>query len=372
MKLISSPVEALIKPVRSVAGIVERNQSLPVVSNILIEQKGVDVTFSTTDLDIQIRTSAPVGVEGCEGNITLNAQKFSEILGALRPLDTLDVDIDDGGLADLTTSGGHFSMQTLPAQDFPVLKIMPWTTTFTLPAKTLRYLLTMTAFAMAPKDIRYFLMGVLFVVEGAKLIAVATDTHRLAYCEAEIDGLNQETKIEAIVPRKTVRELLRILPEDDTPVTVNVGDTQIGFNFAGIEFVSKLIVGKFPDYQRVMPTLDTNPQCVSINREELLLALRRVQILTNERFHGIRWLFTKGSLTVQGSNAEQEEASQKLAVNWEWDDLDIGFNLLYMIELLNNLKNSEVNFHFAATPKSVLVTMPESSSFRYLIMPMRI
>lgn len=263
-------------------------------------------------------------------------------------------------------------MQTLPAQDFPVLKIMPWTTTFTLPAKTLHYLLTMTAFAMAPKDIRYFLMGVLFVVEGAKLIAVATDTHRLAYCEAEIDGLNQETKIEAIVPRKTVRELLRILPEDDTPVTVNVGDTQIGFNFAGIEFVSKLIEGKFPDYQRVMPTLDTNPQCVSINREELLLALRRVQILTNERFHGIRWLFTKGSLTVQGSNAEQEEASQKLAVNWEWDDLDIGFNLLYMIELLNNLKNSEVNFHFAATPKSVLVTMPESSSFRYLIMPMRI
>ena len=263
-------------------------------------------------------------------------------------------------------------MQTLPAQDFPVLKIMPWTTTFTLPAKTLRYLLTMTAFAMAPKDIRYFLMGVLFVVEGAKLIAVATDTHRLAYCEAEIDGLNQETKIEAIVPRKTVRELLRILPEDDTPVTVNVGDTQIGFNFAGIEFVSKLIEGKFPDYQRVMPTLDTNPQWVSINREELLLALRRVQILTNERFHGIRWLFTKGSLTVQGSNAEQEEASQKLAVNWEWDDLDIGFNLLYMIELLNNLKNSEVNFHFAATPKSVLVTMPESSSFRYLIMPMRI
>ena len=124
------------------------------------------------------------------------------------------------------------------------------------------------------KDIRYFLMGVLFVVEGAKLIAVATDTHRLAYCEAEIDGLNQETKIEAIVPRKTVRELLRILPEDDTPVTVNVGDTQIGFNFAGIEFVSKLIEGKFPDYQRVMPTLDTNPQCVSINREELLLALR--------------------------------------------------------------------------------------------------
>lgn len=136
-------------------------------------------------------------------------------------------------------------------------------------------------------------MGVLFVVEGAKLIAVATDTHRLAYCEAEIDGLNQETKIEAIVPRKTVRELLRILPEDDTPVTVNVGDTQIGFNFAGIEFVSKLIEGKFPDYQRVMPTLDTNPQCVSINREELLLALRRVQILTNERFHGIRWLSLK-------------------------------------------------------------------------------
>ena len=372
MKFISSPVEALQKPVRSIVGIVERNLTLPVVSNILIEQKDSTVAFTTTDLDIQIRTTASVGVEGCSERTTLNAQKLSEILGVLRGIDTIAIDLDEDGLAELTSSGGRFSMQTLPAQDFPVLKVLPWTTTFSLPSKTLRYLLTMTAFAMAPKDIRYFLMGVLFVVEDNKLISVATDTHRLAYCEAEIDGLSQTDKIEAIIPRKTVRELLRVLPEDDTPVTVRVNDLQIGFNFGGIEFVSKLIEGKFPDYQRVMPTLDTNPQCVAINREELLNALRRVQILTNERFHGIRWLFSRGQLVVQGNNAEQEEASQRLDIAWEWDDLDIGFNLLYMIELLNNLKTTEVNFHFAATPKSVLVTMPESSSFRYLIMPMRI
>lgn len=372
MKLIACPVENLLKPVRSVSGIVERNQSLPVVSNILIEQTDESVCFVTTDLDIQIRTTADVGVPSSEGRFTVSAQKTSEILAALRPLDNIEISLTEDGLAEFTTPGGRFTMQTLPAQDFPVIKPQNWASTFSIPSKTLRYLLTMTAFAMAQKDIRYFLMGVLLVVEGSKLRAVATDTHRLAYCEAEVDDLMQADRVEAIVPRKTVLELLRILPEDDTPVEVSLGDTQIGFNFAGIEFFSKLIEGKFPDYQRVMPTEDTNPQCVRLNREELLLALRRVQILTNEKFHGVRWLFSEGELIIQGNNAEQEEASQMLSVPWRWADLDIGFNLLYMIELLSNLKNAEVDFHFAATPKSVLVTMPESTSFRYLIMPMRI
>lgn len=372
MKHISSPVENLLKPVRSVSGIVERNQSLPIVSNILIEQRDETVCFATTDLDIQIRTSAPVGVAGVTGCFTLNAQKLSEILTVLRPHDAIDISIGEDGLAQLSAANGSFTMQTLPAQDFPVLKAQKWETTFALPAKTLRHLLTMTSFAMAPKDIRYFLMGVLFVIEGCKLRTVATDTHRLAYCDAEIDDLAEPSRIEAIVPRKTVRELLRILPDDDTPVVIGVGDTQIGFTFAGIEFVSKLIEGKFPDYQRVMPTPETNPQRVTISREDLLMTLRRVQVLTNERFHGIRWLFNSGSLLVQGNNAEQEEASQTIPVDWEWDELDIGFNLLYMLELLNNLKSNEIIFHFAPTPKSVLVTTPDSSSFRYLIMPMRI
>lgn len=372
MKHISCPVETLLKPVRSLSGIVERNQSLPIVSNILIEQNNENVSFSTTDLDIQIRTSANAGVAESQGSFTVNAQKLAEILSVLRPLDTIEISINDIGLAELTTPGGKFTMQTLPAQDFPVLKTQDWVSSFTLPAKKLRYLLAMTSFAMASKDIRYFLMGVLLVLEGSKLRAVATDTHRLAYCDADLDGIDQPEKIEAIIPRKTVRELMRIMPDDDTPVVINMNDTQIAFSFAGIEFVSKLIEGKFPDYQRVMPTEQTNPQCVTLNREELLQALRRVQVLTNERFHGTRWFFSQDVLHVQGNNAEQEEASQKLAVSWQWTDLDIGFNLIYMIELLNTLKNSEINFHFAATPKSVLVTMPESSNFRYLIMPMRI
>ena len=373
MKHIVSPVEKLLKPVKTVSGIVERNQSLPVVSNILVEQKDENVTFSTTDLDIQIRTSAPVGVPGSEGTFTISAQKACEILSALRPLDEIELEIsDEDGLAEFSTQGGRFTMQTLPAQDFPVISRQEAASQFVLPAKTLRYLFTMTSFAMAAKDIRYYLMGVLLVVESSKLRAVATDTHRLAYCEAEVDGLVQAEKTEAIVPRKTVRELLRILPEDDTPVTVSLCDTQICFCFDGVEFISKLIEGKFPDYQRVMPSEETIPQCVRINREELLLALRRAQILTNEKFHGIRWLFSQGQLLIQGNNNEQEEARQTLPVAWTWADLDIGFNLVYMIELLSNLRNSEIDFHFAPTPKSVLVTMPESMNFRYLIMPMRI
>lgn len=372
MKHIVSSVETLLKPVKTVSGIVERNQSLPVVSNILIEQKGQNVFFSTTDLNIQIRTSAPVGVPDVDSSFTVSAQKTSEILSALRPLDTLDIEINEDDLAELSTNGGRFTMQTLPAKDFPVINPQESVCEFKLPAKTLRYLFTMTSFAMAAKDIRYYLMGVLFVVENAKLRTVATDTHRLAYCEADVADLSQPNKVEAIIPRKTVRELLRVLPEDDTPVTVYLCDTQIRFNFDNVEFTSKLIEGKFPDYQRVMPTEESNPQCVRINREELLLALRRVQILTNEKFHGIRWLFSKNQLLIQGNNNEQEEARQTLPITWGWSDLDIGFNLVYMIELLTNLKTVEVDFHFAATPRSVLVTMPEANNFRYLIMPMRI
>lgn len=372
MKHIVSSVESLLKPVKTVSGIVERNQSLPVVSNILIEQHGENVDFSTTDLNIQIRTSAPVGTPDAENSFTVSAQKTAEILSSLRPLDTIEVELNEDGLAEFSTQGGRFTMQCLPAQDFPVIKPQEAISEFTLPSKTLRYLFTMTSFAMAAKDIRYYLMGVLLVVENSMLRAVATDTHRLAYCDASVDGLAQERKVEAIIPRKTVRELLRVLPEDDTPVTVHLCETQIRLNFENVEFISKLIEGRFPDYQRVMPSEESNPQCVRIKREELLQALRRVQILTNEKFHGIRWLFSTNQLLIQGNNNEQEEARQMLPVTWSWADLDIGFNLVYMIELLSNLRNDEIDFHFAATPRSVLVTMPESTNFRYLIMPMRI
>lgn len=372
MKFIRCTAEMLSKPVKIVSGIVERNQALPVISNILVEQNNAEVSFTTTDLDVQMKTTAMVGVDECAVRCTISAQKLSEILNALKPQDQIELTIDDNNRVMLETATGSFNLQTLPVRDFPEINTTEWLTTFQMPAKQLRYQLSMTSFAMASKDVRYYLNGVHFATFGDVVKCAATDTHRLAYCESTIEGLNVTPAVHVTIPRKTVRELLRILPEDDAVVEVSLSSTQCAFRFDGVDFVSKLVDGQFPDYERVIPTQDTNNQPITVEREALILALRRVQILTNEKFHGVRWLLSNNNLMIQGTNAEQEEASQNIAVTWPWAELDIGFNVVYLLEVLSALKTSEVTFHFAPTPRSVLLTMPETLSFRYVIMPMRI
>ena len=231
--------------------------------------------------------------------------------------------------------------------------------------------LTMTAFAMASQDVRYYLNGVLFVVEGKKLRTVATDTHRLACCEVDVDDEN--TPMQAILPRKTVRELIRLLPEDDTPVRIQFTDLQVCFSFGNITFMSKLIEGRFPDYKRVLPSQDTNPNALELEREAIANALRRVGIMTNEKFHGIRWILNGEGLQIQSVNNDHEEALEHFDVPWTHDELDMGFNITYLLEVLGILKNKTVRFNFSTASGSVLITMPESQDrFRYVVMPMRI
>lgn len=375
MKNIICNCEDLLKPIKTVSGIVERNTNVPVLGNILFEQNGREVVFVTTDQDIQIRTHAAVGVEGESSTYTVNAQKISDILGTMANNQSLEIDFEDPMLR-VSTSNGVFQLQTLPATDFPKIPEEQWQVHFTVGAKTLRHILTMTAFAMAGKDVRYYLNGVLLIVDLQAVRCVATDTHRLAYCEAQLNDetadLGADGRLEMILPRKTVRELLRILPEDDSPVSVKGADLQVLFSFGDVEFMSKLIEGKFPDYERVLPTPDTNPCPVNINRESLATALRRVHIMMTEKFHGVRWMLSRGLLQIQGNNNEQEEATQDIPIDWKWDNLDLGFNILYLLDVLSVLKTTDVCFHFAPTSKSVLLTMPDTMSFRYVVMPMRI
>ena len=211
----------------------------------------------------------------------------------------------------------------------------------------------MTAFAMASQDVRYYLNGVLFVVEGKKLRTVATDTHRLACCEVDVD--DESTPLQAIIPRKTVRELIRLLPEDATPVRVQFTDLQVCFSFGNITFMSKLIEGRFPDYKRVLPSQDTNPNALELEREAVSNALRG---------EGLQY---------QSTNSDQEEALDRFDVPWTHDELDMGFNITYLLEVLGILKNKTVRFNFSTASGSVLITMPESQErFRYVVMPMRI
>ena len=373
MQLLRSNCETIQKPVKTVSGIVERNSTVAIVHNILIEVTDTDAIFTTTDLDTQVVTRAPVGFgNGVKGRFTVNAQKLGDILGTIKGSAPVELSIEEN-VAMVATTNGQFQLQTLPAEDFPSFDTVDWTRELHISAKKLRRLLALTSFAMANKDIRYFLNGVLMVTTKSKVRCVATDTHRLSFCESDLDD-NQyfDDQLEAIIPRKTVRELLRILPEDDSTVSIRFGEMQVEFEFTDVIYRSKLIDGKFPDYERVMPTFESNPCVIRINREELISALRRAQIMTNEKFHGVRWLLSRGNLQIQGTNNEQEEATQDIAVEWTWEDLDMGFNVLYLIDALSNLKNNEVSFHFAPTPRSVLLTMPESSDFRYVVMPMRI
>lgn len=372
MSIISCTCESLLKPVKMVSGIVERNQSLPVVQNILVVQNGADVSFTTTDLDIQIKTSAAVGAPEGNAQITIPAQKLNDILNTLKPTDHIEL-VDHNNAVVLSCPSGSFKLQALPASDFPALKTTDFKLKFSVASSALRYLFSMTAFAIAVKDIRYFLTGVFLEVEGNTVRAVSTDTHRLSYCETEVESLNFEGKHGVILPRKTIRELLRLLPEDNTPIEIGISESQICISYLGHEFISKLIEGTYPDYPRVIPTTEVNHNPLTVDREELLAMLRRVAVLTSDNFPGVRWtLSDQGTLTIEGTNTEQEAARQIMHIEWNADPLEIAFNVGYLMEALSILKTSKVTFHFASTARSTLMTMPDNMKYRYVIMPMRI
>jgi DNA polymerase-3 subunit beta len=263
----------------------------------------------------------------------------------------------------------RFSLQTLPAEDFPRLSAPAGETQrFAVSQKALRRQLALVQYAMAQQDIRYYLNGLLLVVEDRQLKIVATDGHRLAYTALPIQA--ELPRQEVIVPRKTVLELAKLLGDVDDEVNIQLTPTQAAFSFGNIELVSKLVDGKFPDYTRVIPTQHKN--VLLINRESLRQALLRAAILSNEKFRGVRWILSNGNLKIASSNTEQEEAQEELEVNYSGDALDIGFNVSYLLDVLNNVSAEEVECSFGDAASSALVRFAAEPEFKYVVMPMRI
>jgi DNA polymerase-3 subunit beta len=221
---------------------------------------------------------------------------------------------------------------------------------------------------MAQQDIRYYLNGLLMVVEDRSLKLVATDGHRLAYAALKLGA--DLPRQEVIVPRKTVLELSKLLADNDDPVKIELSATQAAFSFGAVELVSKLIDGKFPDYTRVIPTGHKNR--LEIERESLRQALLRAAILSNEKFRGVRWVLADGSLKIVSSNAEQEEAHEELEVEYKGDALDIGFNVNYLLDVLNNVAGETIECAFGDAASSALITYGSEKDFKYVVMPMRI
>ena len=368
MVLIKTQRDTLLAPLQSVSGIVERRHTLPILSNVLLEKKGDRLTLLATDIEIQITTSTEGAGGDGDGAVTVGARKLQEILRSLPDTTEVSLVLEDKRL--LVRGGkSRFSLQTLPADDFPRMTVSEGETKqFSISQKAFRQLISKTQYSMAAQDVRYYLNGLLLLVEGKELRAVATDGHRLAYASVEID--TDLPRQEMILPRKTVLELNRLLVDTDDLLNITLTPNQVRFSFGSVVLVSKLIDGKFPDYERVVPATLKNH--MKVGRQTLMQAMQRAAILTNEKFRGVRVVLGDNSLKLIAANAEQEEAQEEIEVDYTGDAIDVGFNVGYLLDVLNNIHADEIQWSFNDANSSALITLPGNDRFKYVVMPMRI
>jgi DNA polymerase III subunit beta len=368
MQLVKTERDNLLRPLQIVSGIVERRHTLPILANLLITKNGADVSFLSTDLELQITTRADFGTGSDQIATTVAARKLLDILRAMPPGEVA-LDLSDKRLT-VRSGKSRFALQTLAADEFPtVSQSTDFGANLAVPQKTFRQLLGMVHFAMAQQDIRYYLNGMLLVVDGDQLMAVATDGHRLAFSSMKIEGATHARQ-EVIIPRKTILELQRLLEDIDDTLKIDIAATQVKFTFGQVELVSKLVEGKFPDFQRVIPKSHKNN--FLIGREELQRSLQRAAILTSDKFKGVRCLIEPGQLKILSTNADQEEAQEELEIAYQGDSVDIGFNVTYLLDVLANLKVDMLQVSLGDANSSALITIPENDEFKYVVMPMRI
>jgi len=381
MIVLKATQDKVLSALQAVAGIVERRHTLPILANVLIRKTGGSLELTTSDLEIQVRTTAELGGDTGDFSTTVGARKLIDILRSMPTDQTVSL---TANASKLTLQGGksRFTLQTLPADDFPLVQeAADFGPVFSVPQKTLKMLINQVHFSMAVHDIRYYLNGILFVAEGKNLTLVATDGHRLALAQATLE--TDIPKQEVILPRKTVLELMRLLKdgkadgkaddknaEDNQPIEMRFAGNQAKFSFSGMEFVTKLVEGKFPDYNRVIPK--SHKFNVTLGRTTLLSSLQRAAILTSEKFKAVRLRFEPGLLSIASSNAEQEEAKEEIEIDYAGDVIETGFNVTYLMDALQNMSQDMVSIDLNDSAASALITIPEQSGFKYVVMPMRI
>ena len=368
MIVLKAAQEKVLSALQAVSGIVERRHTLPILANVLIRRTAGQIELTTSDLEIQVRTTVELDGDASNFTTTVGSRKMIDILRSLPADQVVTLSANQNKL---TLQGGksRFTLQTLPSDDFPLVQeAADFGPMFSVPQKTLKTLINQVHFAMAVHDIRYYLNGILFVAEGKNLTLVATDGHRLALAQATLDV--EIPKQEVILPRKTVLELQRLLKDEDTSIEMRFAGNQAKFSFSGMEFVTKLVEGKFPDYNRVIPKNHKNS--VILGRAPLLASLQRAAILTSEKFKGVRVNIEPGTLRIASSNAEQEEAKEELEIDYGGDTIEIGFNVTYLMDALSNMSVDMVKLELQDTNSSVLITVPEQAGFKYVVMPMRI
>jgi DNA polymerase-3 subunit beta len=370
MLLLETNRDTLLTPLQTVMGVVEKRHTLPILSNVLIEKVGNRLSILTTDLEIQIKIETEISIPATDGDfaITVAAKKMVDICRAFNANAVIRLETADNQLQ-IKSGKSRFNVQTLPAKDFPTVDTSTEANNhIKIEQKKLKSLISMVQYAMAQQDIRYYLNGMLLVLEETTITVVATDGHRL--CLAA-DSLSESVnKQEVIIPRKTILELTKLLADTDDYVTLTLFKNQIKFELVNTQLISKIIDGKFPDYNRVIPTAHKN--ILTANSALLQQSLQRVSVLSNEKFRGVRLVLSQNELKIVCNNNEQEDAQEEIEVEYQGEPLDIGFNVSYLLDALNHINSEKILCHFGDANSSMLVTIPDNENYKYVIMPMRI
>jgi len=365
MKLTASR-EDILTPLQSVIGVVERRQTMPVLANVLLSARDDRLNITGTDLEVELVATSSVSVQSA-GDITVPGRKLLDIFKALPEKTSITLSTE-GDRVSLKGGRSRFTLSTLPAAEFPLVEEINSQQTLTVSQGEFRRLIDKTHFSMAQQDVRYYLNGMLLETEGKSLRAVATDGHRLALCETEL-ATRAKSAQQVIVPRKGVLELQRILGADGN-LELAVGTNHVRAQVGNIRFTSKLIDGRFPEYGRVIPA---NPnKIVEADREVLRSALQRTAILSNEKYRGIRLVVRPDLLTLQAHNPEQEEAEDQIEVAYKGDELEVGFNVNYLLDALAAIDGEKVEIGLTDANSSCLIRAPGTTAARYVVMPMRL
>jgi DNA polymerase-3 subunit beta len=359
--------EELMKPLAFVAGVVERRQTLPILANVLLRFEGDTLVLTGTDLEVEV-IARSTAATGQPGEMTVAARKLLDICRALPAKAKLEIR-QEKEKAVIKSGSSRFSLLTMPAGDFPSIETAQWDQTIAVRQQDLRMLLSKTHFCMAQQDVRYYLNGLLMELTEGRLRTVATDGHRLALAEAALaSGGGPERQV--IVPRKGVQELMRFLEDSAETVELQLSANHLRANLRELTFTSKLIDGRFPDYNKVIPAQHTRK--VETDRVAVLDTLNRVAILSNEKYRGARITLSSGRMSITAHNPEQEEAREEVEVTYQGEEMEIGFNVNYVAEAINALESEQVEFGLTDANSSCTIRTPGTTGHLYVVMPMRL
>ncbi|QDO99872.1 DNA polymerase III subunit beta [Thalassotalea sp. PS06] len=360
--------DVLLKPLLLVSGAVERKSTLPILSNILLDVSGQLLTLIATDLELEMVAQTQIDNQGGDGKVTIPAKKLLDICKSLPDQSTITFELEGDNII-IHCGRSKYSLATLPANDFPNIEQWQGDIEFDINKSQLLRLIESTHFSMANQDVRYYLNGMSIETEGNEIRSVATDGHRLAICKIADDNLQLPTR-QVIVPRKGILEIIRLLDPVDEPVKIYLGSNHIRIVDTEFSFTSKLVDGRFPDYRRVLPR--NGDKVLLAQRDELKQVLSRASILSNEKFKGVRLNFGSNELKITANNPEQEQAEEYLEIDFPYEELEIGFNVSYILDVLNAVKEEGIKFTLSDANSSVVIEGQESGEALYVIMPMRL